>query len=151
MPVHEELHRDLGVDVKAQHAETSRSCPRGLLRAAPLCPPSLPRTLLLGRVSRGLPARLSPSPNPIHLPSPAPGSSSPRRPPLTQAPGTLELSFSSSLLHPPRTPQTLKQGPRLLPPKGDRSNALPGPWQTLTEHPRCARPTAKDFQRPQLM
>lgn len=53
MPVEEELHGDLGVDVKAQHAETGWPRPGGLFRAAPL-PSALspcPVRCWLGRVS----------------------------------------------------------------------------------------------------
>lgn len=61
--------------------------PGGLFRAAPLCPLSLPRMLPAGKGQPWPPSPcLSPSPNPIHLPSPVLGSSYPRQPPLTPAP-----------------------------------------------------------------
>ena len=137
--------------------------PGGLFRAAPLCPLSLPRMLPAGKGQPWPPSPcLSPSPNPIHLPSPVLGSSYPRQPPLTPAPtsglppllqhprgspkwrwqqagirGHWSLAFLHLSLHPPRMPQTLKQGPRLLPPEGDQSNTLPGP-PPANPHRACA-------------
>ena len=88
VPVEEELHGDLGVDVKAQHAETGWPRPGACSELLPSPLPSPPAPCAAGWEGSAWPPGpcLSPSPNPIHLPSPVLGSSYPRQPPLTPAP-----------------------------------------------------------------